>query len=1509
VARRKGSTVQRLHLVVLAFFFSLFPLLGTFAVPASAGQRPAGAASRASLPAATLRPVKMPALWTATSRTYRIGDRYVAHLHTSPVNYWAHGAWHPIDTTLIPSHQPGAAFQTRANSYTALFPADLGEGMIRLQTAAGWVAFGLTGLHAHPRVSGNQVTYAVPGARITYTAGVSSLKEDITLFGPSSPARFHYRLATSRQLTIQRDTSGITIRSRSGKSLFSFAPPSMRDAAGASSPAVRLTVHHTTLTLTASRHWLARSHRRYPVVIDPTTVVLSPSQGCTLNQAAPTTASCNTTGTLSNVSGAQKNILLQFNLSSIPSNSEVLDANLGLDVTAATGTAPFTLNAYQVTHSWTTAATWNTYDGVNAWTNPGGDNTGIVMGQNTNVYSSGAGFYYFQPVQLVQDWVNGIAANDGIEFKVASPASSTLTIAASPNSSLTITYAPWLGIRDFWTFDGGVNVANGNLALGQFDLGMTGIGLPLEVNRYYNSLNASVVGAFGSGWSSSVGPDVKLSINSDGVIDFTGPSGFQVPFYLGIDPNCRGLCGPTYISPPGIDADLTTSGSGYTLTDHVSQQKLNFNASGQFTSDVDRSGNTLTYTYDGSGRLSTITDTQGRTTSFAYTSSVASTLITQITDPAGRTYGYSYDSNKNLIGATDPAGHTVSYSYDAGHNLTQITYPNHATDPSGHETQITFDASHRVTAIKEVTNTTTGAGNSTTYTYNTGNTVVTDPNGHSVTYTYDGRGRVTAYLDANNHTWQTSWTGNNDVAGQTTPSGHTTSFSYDTNNNLTTVTSPPVNGSSMTANCAYTNTTWIYQPSSCTDEQGHTTSYGYDSQGRLNSVTDASNHSSSAVYNSNGTLASTTDENGHTTSHTYVASGTRIGLPLQDTPPSPKGTTQYTFTSANLESTVTDGNGKTSTFSYDADGQETGVTWADGTSMGYSYDADGNVLAMTDSTGTTTYSYNNLDDLTSETLPTGQTISYTYDAVGNLHTKTDGGGTVTYGYAPNDQVTSVTDRVGGAYTLGYDQDGQQTNLHFPNGVTESMTYNSAGQLSTIGAVTSTQQTLTSYSYNYTNPTTNQPTSLLYSVTDVQGNTTSYGFDATDQLTSATKKSSGGSTLASYSYGYDPAGNLTSKVVGGITTNFIYNAANELTSAIGGLTRTYTYDGNGDRTSSSDGTSITVNTAGQLTSITYPGGGGGTVNYTYSGPGEEQRVGAGSNKYQYDGTGLNVQTDSTNNKTYFTMLPDGALLSETIPSGLANAGTYYYLSDGAGNVVAVVDSAGTVRNSYTYDPLGAFTVSGSQQVSNPFTFQGWMYESQTGYYYTGGNYYDPATGQSFGCTDKGRTDPGEDCGCPNDSCGEDENPACKGVCTTSSARPMAIMPIGFQTYSIGGGNEQEIDGAGGGGGDVPESWLDRLFGWGKAPRAPGGKPFYSRGGGGGGGVNLARFPAGETIGRLIDSGKIPIKGQAARFAPPKGGPSWDQVRQMTVGEFLQNYKESPRLYSGYYKILTQARFHR
>ena len=50
------------------------------------------------------------------------------------------------------------------------------------------------------------------------------------------------------------------------------------------------------------------------------------------------------------------------------------------------------------------------------------------------------------------------------------------------------------------------------------------------------------------------------------------------------------------------------------------------------------------------------------------------------------------------------------------------------------------------------------------------------------------------------------------------------------------------------------------------------------------------------------------------------------------------------------------------------------------------------------------------------------------------------------------------------------------------------------------------------------------------------------------------------------------------------------------------------------------------------------------------------------------------------------------------------GTYDYLVDGLGSVVALVNSSGTVVNRYHYDPYGNI-VSETQQVANPFRWIG------------------------------------------------------------------------------------------------------------------------------------------------------------------------------------------------------------
>src|SRR6266540_5585466 len=84
---------------------------------------------------------------------------------------------------------------------------------------------------------------------------------------------------------------------------------------------------------------------------------------------------------------------------------------------------------------------------------------------------------------------------------------------------------------------------------------------------------------------------------------------------------------------------------------------------------------------------------------------------------------------------------------------------------------------------------------------------------------------------------------------------------------------------------------------------------------------------------------------------------------------------------------------------------------------------------------------------------------------------------------------------------------------------------------------------------------------------------------------------------------------------------------------------------------------------------------------------------------------------------------------TVHAG-TNAGTYFYCSDGNGNVVALVNATnGAVAAQYEYGPFGEILrATGPLASVNPFLFSTKFYDWETGFYYYGYRYYDAATGR-------------------------------------------------------------------------------------------------------------------------------------------------------------------------------------
>ena len=84
--------------------------------------------------------------------------------------------------------------------------------------------------------------------------------------------------------------------------------------------------------------------------------------------------------------------------------------------------------------------------------------------------------------------------------------------------------------------------------------------------------------------------------------------------------------------------------------------------------------------------------------------------------------------------------------------------------------------------------------------------------------------------------------------------------------------------------------------------------------------------------------------------------------------------------------------------------------------------------------------------------------------------------------------------------------------------------------------------------------------------------------------------------------------------------------------------------------------------------------------------------------------------------------------------------YYYIRNGQGDIIGILDSSGTQIVSYVYDSWGKLVsvtdASGNDKSGdasfignlNPFRYRGYYYDTESGLYYVSSRYYDPVVGR-------------------------------------------------------------------------------------------------------------------------------------------------------------------------------------
>jgi RHS repeat-associated protein len=566
-------------------------------------------------------------------------------------------------------------------------------------------------------------------------------------------------------------------------------------------------------------------------------------------------------------------------------------------------------------------------------------------------------------------------------------------------------------------------------------------------------------------------------------------------------------------------------------------------------------------------------------------------------DAAGNVTSFKHDASGNVLSVTNPDNYSKTFEYDLGnHPFAVFDEQNNrastttdtsgrvrkVTDPNGNSVTYGYWDASRDGRLKSVTSPPTIVDDGSTE---------TETGGRAIQFDYDAAGNVISRTQIPTA-----------ASGQ---SSRVTSTSYDELDRPVRVVGPQYTDGTVGAICpvtryvydalgAVTSVSAGYSPSPCTNSAsdvlaGSGTSkqiYEYDDFSRKIKSTDGLSRSWVYAYDEHDNLSTSTDPKLQVTSYSWdvghqllsrteqggrVTSFRRNSLGQVLTLTHPEVTYTYKYDSAHRLAKITDGRGNKS-LSYD---------WSPG----------GLLNRMTDTEGrTVTYVYNPVGRLAGITAPNGDSVAYLYDAGGRLLRSINSEFTgVSYRYNKDNSIdgfNNVFDTISGApvsqHAYAYDGFGNTKvgveflNTYGPNGAQtasssvysiysydaldrlievdnetpsqlQKFTYDFVGNRLT-KSVGQSSPTVTAYKYDLANQLTeirsgSSTGPLVASLShDANGNITNdgtrtYTWDALDQLKQV---SSGGATVA---YAYDGGGRRIRKVVGGTTTQWIYDGDN------------------------------------------------------------------------------------------------------------------------------------------------------------------------------------------------------------------------------------------------------------------------------------------------------------------------------------------------------------------------------
>ncbi len=629
----------------------------------------------------------------------------------------------------------------------------------------------------------------------------------------------------------------------------------------------------------------------------------------------------------------------------------------------------------------------------------------------------------------------------------------------------------------------------GELKLGNFQLQFTDMvipvaGIPIEITRVYDTLQADREGDFGFGWRlefrdtdlrvglptsgledigifPALRPGVKVYLNVPG----QGRQGFTFNPDIRVLPGFGGenlvLARPRFTPDPGVTSTLATGTSGYLQVNELGELYapggIPYNpASPDFGGAyvlTTREG--ITYRIDGaSGKLDTATDRNGNQVRFddsgirsdngisVIISRNSSGAIVTITDPLGNSMGYEY-ANQRLVAAVDREGNRTTYSYTPG----ESPILDEVNDPLGRGgIRAEYDSQGRLIENIDLA---TGASVVFRQQLEDGRTRIERSDGSVEILSYDNRGRVVQRQDQDGRI-STYEHGEFGVTRLVDPLGRVTRFEYDSLGRRTTIILPgdiitrfaydaegnlinSVDALGQVVELAYDNQGNLIMQS----DGDRTSTYEYDAQGQLIRQTDSVVGVREFERDAAGYITVEASPGGRVVAYERDALGNSIReqLTILDSSGSEIQLLQQNQYDANgFLSETTDANGGVLEKRHDHQGLPTSITDQLGRTSELSY-LNGQVESYEFSDGTTVeYAYDQGGRVTAATDRSGLTTHFVYDLRGNLIER----------ILPDQTPQDLSDNDRFSYT--YDLLNRQISVTDPNGATTRFEYDLAGNV-------------------------------------------------------------------------------------------------------------------------------------------------------------------------------------------------------------------------------------------------------------------------------------------------------------------------------------------------------------------------------------------------------------------------------------------------------------------------------